>query len=186
MARLIYTAIASLDGYVADADGRFDWSMPDAEVHAFINDLERQAGTHLYGRRMYEVMAAWETMPAQPNLPPYVLDYAAIWQATEKVVYSRTLDTVHTTRTRLERAFEPEAVRRMKAAAARDLSIGGPELAAEALRAGLADECHLFLAPVVAGGGKPALPGSIHLRLDLLDERRFAGGVVHLHYRVGA
>ena len=186
MARLIYSAITSLDGYVADEHGNFDWSVPDEDVHAFVNDLERRAGTYLYGRRMYEVMAAWETMHTQPNQPPYVLDFAAIWQAAEKVVYSRTLAAVSTARTRVERAFDPEAVRRMKASAARDLTIGGPELAAVALRAGLVDECHLLLSPVVVGGGKPALPSRIRLRLDLLDERRFANGVVHLRYRVRA
>jgi dihydrofolate reductase len=186
MARLIYSAITSLDGYVADEQGNFDWSAPDEEVHAFVNDLERSAGTYLYGRRMYQVMAAWETMHTRPDQPPYILDYAAIWQAAEKVVYSRTLKAVTTAQTRLERAFDPEAVRRMKVAAARDISIGGPELAAEALRAGLVDECHLFLAPVVVGGGNPALPGHIRLNLELLDERRFANGVVHLHYRVRA
>jgi dihydrofolate reductase len=184
MARLIYSAITSLDGYAADVDGNFDWSAPDEEVHAFINDLERPVGTQLYGRRMYEVMMVWETIHSQPDMSPTMLAYAAIWQAAEKVVYSRTLDAVSTARTRLERAFDPETVRQMKAAAARDLTIGGPELAAEALREGLVDECHLFLSPVVVGGGKLALPDGIHLRLDLLDMRRFTNGVVHLHYRV--
>jgi dihydrofolate reductase len=186
MARLIYSAITSLDGYVADESGNFDWSVPDEAVHTFVNDLERQAGTYLYGRRMYEVMAAWETMRTQPGLPPFVLDYAAIWQAADKVVYSRTLAAVTTARTRIERDFAPAAIRQMKAEAARDITIGGPELAAQALWAGLVDECHLFLTPVVVGGGQPALPHHIRLSLDLLDERRFGNGVVHLHYRVRA
>jgi dihydrofolate reductase len=186
MARLIYSAIASLDGYVADEDGRFDWSAPDEEVHAFVNELERPVGTYLYGRRMYEVMAYWETALAVDDQPPVMADYANIWRSAEKVVYSRTLETPSTARTRIERAFEPEAVRTLKAAAERDLSVGGSELAAQALAARLVDECHLFLAPIVVGGGHPALPSGVRLGLELLDERRFAGGVVHLHYRVGA
>jgi dihydrofolate reductase len=186
MARLIYSAITSLDGYVTDEDGNFDWSVPDEAVHTFVNDQERRAGTYLYGRRMYQVMAAWATMHTQPDIPPYLLDYAAIWQAAEKVVYSRTLEAVTTAKTRIERAFDPEAVRRMKDGAVRDLTIGGPELAAEALRAGLVDECHFYLAPVVVGGGNPALPGHIRLNLELLDDRRFGNGVVHLQYRVRA
>jgi dihydrofolate reductase len=186
MARLIYTAIASLDGYVADEDGNFDWSEPDEAVHRFINDLERPAGTYLYGRRLYEVMAVWETMHAQPDLPPYVLDYAAIWRAAEKIVYSRTLQVAPTARTRIERVFDTEAIQRMKTTAATDLTIGGSELAAQALRAGLVDECRLFLTPVLVGGGKPALPGGIRVRLDLLDERRFGNGVIYLRYGVRA
>ena len=184
MAKLIYSAITSLDGYVADEDGTFDWAAPDAEVHAFVNDLERPVGTYLYGRRMYEVMASWETVPTDAGQPPHVgRDYAKIWQAADKVVYSRTLAEASTARTRVEGEFDPEAVRRMKASAARDLSVGGPHLAAEAFRAGLVDECHLFLNPVVVGGGNRALPDHLRLGLELLDERLFGYGVVHLHYR---
>jgi dihydrofolate reductase len=183
MAKLIYSAITSLDGYVADEDGTFDWAAPDAEVHAFVNDLERPVGTYLYGRRMYEVMAAWETVPTDAGQPPQMRDYARIWRAADKVVYSRTLAEASTARTRVEGEFDPDAVRRMKASAGRDLSVGGPHLAAEAFRAGLVDECHLFLNPVVVGGGNRALPDHLRLDLELLDERRFGNGVVHLHYR---
>ncbi len=185
MARLIYSSIASLDGYVADEDGAFGWAVPDEEVHAFVNDLERPVGTYLYGRRMYEVMAGWDTVPVDGDASPVTRDFAAIWQAAEKVVYSRTLTAVATARTRIERAFDPEAVRRMKAASQRDITVGGPELAAQALAAGLVDECHLILAPVVVGGGTPALPRA-HLALELLGERSFGNGMVHLHYRIGA
>jgi dihydrofolate reductase len=176
--------IASLDGYVADADGKFDWAVPDEEVHRFVNDLERPIGAYLYGRRMYEVMRYWET--AETASDPFTQDYAAIWQAADKIVYSRTLQAVSSARTRIERAFEPEAVRQLKAAAERDLSVGGPALAAEALKAGLVDECHLFLIPVVVGGGKRSLPDDVRLELELLDERRFGGGTVHLHYAVSS
>ena len=184
MAKLIYAAITSLDGYVADESGNFDWSMPDEEVHAFVNELERPIGTHLYGRRMYEVLSVWETAEMLHDPSPIIRDFAAIWQAAEKVVYSSTLKAVSSTRTRLERSFEPEAVRRMKAEAATDISIGGPHLAAEAFRTGLVDECHLFLNPVIVGGGNPSLPSGLFAKLELLDERRFGNGVVHLHYQV--
>jgi dihydrofolate reductase len=180
VAKLIYSAIASLDGYVADENGNFDWAAPDEEVHAFVNDLERPVGTYLYGRRMYEVMLTWETMD-DPSPP--MRDFAEIWRAADKVVYSRTLETVSSARTRIEREFEPDAVRAMKAAASADLSIGGPEIAAVALRAGLVDECHLFLTPVVIGAGNRALPDGLRLELELLDERRFGNGVVYLRYR---
>jgi dihydrofolate reductase len=181
--RLIYSAITSLDGYVADEAGRFDWSEPDEEVHSFVNDLERPAGTHLYGRRMYEVMAAWETLDTLPDQPPHMLDFARIWQGADKVVYSRTLEAPSTARTRIERDFDPEAVRRLKASAERDLLVGGSELAAHAIRAGLVDDWHLFLSPVVVGGGTRALPGGVRLDLELVDERGFGNGVVHLAYR---
>ena len=184
MGKLIYSAICSLDGYIADADGRFDWSAPDEEVHRFVNDLEREAGTHLYGRRLYEVMVAWEAPEMLADPSPVMRDYAGIWQAAEKVVYSRTLESVATARTRLERAFEPDAVRAMKAAADRDITVGGAELAGQALAAGLVDECHLLLSPVVVGGGTRALPDGVRLNLELLGERRFGNGVVHLHYGV--
>jgi dihydrofolate reductase len=190
MAKLIYTAIASLDGYTEDANGDFDWSAPDAEVHAFVNDVERPIGTYLLGRRMYEVMTFWETVDTQPaslstaDLPPVEVDFASIWQAADKIVYSSSLDEPTTTRTTLERSFEPDAVRRLKENAAADLSIGGAELAGLALRAGLVDELHLYLNPIVVGGGKAALPAGLHLDLELLDEHRFTNGVVHLHYAV--
>jgi dihydrofolate reductase len=183
MAKLIYSGITSLDGYVADEDGNFDWSEPDEEVHTFVNDLERPIGTYLYGRRMYEVMLSWETAHTVADQPAFVQDFTGIWQAADKVVYSTTLEKVSSARTRIERGFDPEAVRRMKAAAARDISVGGPDLAAHALRAGLVDECHLFVTPFVVGGGNPFLPDKVRMELELLDEHRFGNGVVHLHYR---
>jgi dihydrofolate reductase len=186
MARLVYTAITSLDGYVADADGNFDWAMPSDEVHAFVNDLERPVGTYLYGRRLYEVMVAWETMPNLAAEPAVIQDYAEIWQAADKIVYSATLEATSSARTRIERAFDPEAVRRMKASAASDINVGGPTLAATAIKAGLVDEYHLFLHPIVVGGGTQALPDHVRVTLELVDERRFDGGVVHLHYRAKA
>jgi dihydrofolate reductase len=184
MAKLIYSMIASLDGYTVDADGNFDWAAPDEEVHAFLNDLERPIGTYLYGRRMYQTMVPWESPEMLAHPSPVVHDYAQIWQAADKVVYSTTLDSVASTRTRIEPAFDGDAVRAMKAAADRDLSVGGPHLAGQALKAGLVDECRLFLAPVVVGGGTRALPDGVRLRLELIDERRFGSGVVHLNYRV--
>jgi dihydrofolate reductase len=183
MAKLIYSAIASLDGYVADEDGNFDWAAPDDEVHSFVNDLERRVGTYLYGRRMYEVMVAWETPHTFADHSPLVQDFAQIWKAAEKIVYSKTLEKVFSARTRLERDFDPEAVRQMKATARRDISVGGPELAAQAMKAGLVDEWHLYLVPIVVGGGKHSLPNDVRVQLDLLDERRFGNGTVHLHYR---
>jgi dihydrofolate reductase len=184
MARLIYSAIMSLDGYIEDPDGKFDWAAPDEEVHRFINDLERTAGTHLYGRRMYAMMAVWETDPSLAAESPDLRDFAETWQAADKIVYSRTLGAVSTARTRLEREFDPEAIRQLKAAARQDLLIGGPDLATHAFRAGLVDEVHLFLAPCVVGGGKPALPERVRLELELLAERRFGSGMVYLHYRL--
>jgi len=183
MAKLIYSGITSLDGYVADADGNFDWSVPDEEVHTFVNDLERPVGTYLYGRRMYEVMVAWETAHTLADQPPFMQDFAEIWQAADKIVYSKTLQTVSSARTRIERDFDPAAVRQMKATAGRDITVGGPDLAAQALKAGLVDEYHLFVAPIVVGGGKQFLPDAVRLKLELLDERRFGNGVVHLRYR---
>src|SRR6266536_1484677 len=185
MARLIYSAIASLDGYVADEDGDFDWAEPDEEVHTFVNDLERPVGTYLYGRRMYEVMVFWETAHTLAGQPPVIQDLAGIWQAADKIVYSRTLETVSSARTRIERDFDPEAVRELKARAGRDITVGGPDLAAQAIKAGLVDECHLFVTPIVVGGGKPSFPNGVRWRLELLDDRRFGNGVVHLHYRTG-
>jgi dihydrofolate reductase len=183
MAKLIYSAITSLDGYVADEDGNFDWAAPDDEVHSFVNDLERPVGTYLYGRRTYEVMAYWETANTLADQPPVEHDFAEIWQAAEKIVYSKTLETVSSARTRIERDFDPEAVRQIKATTGRDITVGGPDLAAQAIGAGLVDEFHLFVAPIVVGGGKQSLPNDVRLKLELLDERRFASGVVHLRYR---
>lgn len=184
MAKLIYSAITSLDGYIEDAQGKFDWAAPDEEVHAFANDIERLVGTHLYGRRMYEVMVFWETAHTVAGQPPEILDYAELWRPANKVVYSRTLKTVSSAKTRIEREFDPHAVRQMKERAGRDISVGGPELAAQAIKAGLVDEYHLFVNPVVVGGGKRALPDDVRVDLELLDERLFGSGVVHLHYRI--
>ena len=186
MAKLIYSAICSLDGYIADREGSFDWAAPDEEVHAFVNDLARSTGTHLLGRRTYELMTAWETDPSLAEQSAVMRDFAELWQAADKIVYSTTLEKVSTTRTRIERAFDPEAVRKLKAAAAADIGVGGPDLAGHAFQAGLVDECHLFVTPIVVGGGNQALPSDVRLELELVDERRFAGGVVHLRYRTSA
>ena len=184
MGKLVYSAISSLDGYVADEEGGFDWAAPDEEVHAFVNDLERPVGTYLYGRRMWEVMVAWETMPTTDDQSAATRDYAGIWRAADKVVYSSSLGSLSGARTRLEREFDPDTVRALVARSERDVSVGGPHLAASALATGLVDECHLFLNPVVVGGGTRSLPAGVRLDLDLLDEHRFGNGVVHLHYRV--
>jgi dihydrofolate reductase len=183
MARLIYSTMMSLDGYVADEDGNFDWAAPDEEVHRFVNDLERPIGTYLYGRRMYEVMAYWETAHTVADQPAFALDYAQIWQAADKIVYSRTLGNASSAKTRIERAFDPEAVRRMKSQAGSDISVGGPDLAAQAIKARLVDEVHLFIAPSVVGGGTRSLPDAVRVGFELLGERRFANGMVQLHYR---
>src|SRR5215207_4773099 len=167
MAKLIYSTIASLDGYVADTDGNFDWAAPDEEVHAFANDLARKVGTYLYGRRMYEVMRYWETAQAVTDQPPVMRDFAEIWKAADKIVYSKALETVSGEKTRIERSFDPEAVRQMKTQAERDISVGGPVLAAQALQAGLVDECHLFVTPIVVGGGKRSFPRNVRLELEL-------------------
>jgi dihydrofolate reductase len=184
VARLIYMTITSLDGYVADADGKHDWGIPDDEVFGFINDFDRPVGTYLYGRRLYEEMTGWETTP-QAGQPPLMLDFAQIWRAADKVVFSRSLEAVSTARTRIARDFDPGVVREMKANADRDITVGGPVLAAEALQAGLVDECHLIISPVVVGGGKKALPSGVRLPLELLAERRFANGAVYLRYATG-
>jgi dihydrofolate reductase len=181
MASLVYSAIASLDGYVKDEQGKFDWAALDEEVHAFVNDLERPVGTHLYGRRMYETMVYWETGDAQGAV---ARDYADIWRAAEKVVYSRTLRTVYSEKTRIERDFEAAAIKQLKESSRYDIAIGGAELAGQAIAEGLVDECHLLLGPVLVGGGKRALPAGVHAELELLDERRFRNGVVYLHYRL--
>lgn len=182
MGRLIYSAITSVDGFVEDARGSFEWAAPDEEVHAFVNEQERPIGTYLYGRRMWETMRVWDDLANFPDAAPVVRDYAEIWQAADKVVYSTTLAEVSTRRTRLEPAFDPEAVRAMVRAAEQDVSVGGPALAAQALATGIVDDVHLFISPVGVGGGKPALPADVRLRL--LDEHRFASGVLHVHYAV--
>ena len=184
VAKLIYSAITSLDGYVEDDEGNFDWAAPDEEVHAFINDLERPIGTHLYGRRMYETLAGWETEEFLGVRQPVAVEFASIWRAADKIVFSRTLEAASSARTTIVRALEPDLIRAMKASADSELSVGGPELAAQAFSAGLVDECHLFVNPIIVGGGKRALPSHVRTRLDLLDEHRFRNGVVHLHHRV--
>jgi dihydrofolate reductase len=180
MAGLMYLAIASLDGYVEDDKGKFDWAAPDEAVHAFVNDLDRPVGTHLYGRRMYETMAWWET----GDHAGVYGDYAEIWRAADKVVYSRTLESVSSARTSIERDLNPDAIRRLKESSRSDVTVGGAELAGQAIAAGLVDECQLLLGPVLVGGGKSALPSGVHAELELLDERRFQSGVVYLRYRI--
>ena len=178
---LIYAMIASLDGYVEDESGRFDWAAPDEEVHAFVNELERPIGTYLYGRRMYETMVAWETMDDEH---PVMRDFAELWRAAEKIVYSRSLESASSARTRVEHDFDAAAVRRLKESAQGDIAIGGPELAGQAIAAGLVDECHLILVPVLVGGGKRAFPDGVRVDLELLDKRRFACGAVYLRYKL--
>ena len=184
MARLIYVANVSLDGYIEDEQGRFDWTEPDDEFFAFITDLVRPVGTFLYGRRLYETMAVWETDPALAAQSELMADFANVWQAASKVVYSTTLDAASTAKTRLERTFDPASVRDMKASATCDLTVGGAHLAGHAFKAGLVDECQLFIWPVLVGGGKPALRSRTRAGLELLDERRFSGGAVYLRYRI--
>jgi dihydrofolate reductase len=184
VAKLIYSAIASLDGHVEDPGGGFEWAAPDAEVHAFVNDLERPIGTYLYGRRMYETMVYWETVGPNDDQSPATLDFAEIWRAADKIVFSRTLDSPLSPRTRIERDFDPAAIRRLKRSSGRDITVGGAELAGRAMSAGLVDEYQLFVCPVVVGGGKRALPDDLRVPLDLLDEHRFRSGVVHLRYGV--
>ena len=184
MGKLLYSALTSLDGYIEDADGSFAWAAPDPEVHAFANQLERGIGTHLYGRRMYETMAVWQTVGDGPEVHPMEAEYGELWRGLEKVVYSRSLEEVSTARTRLEGELDPEAVRRLKDESDHDLSVSGPDLAQHAFRAGLVDEVHLFVFPVIVGGGKPGLPKAVRLDLELVDQRRFANGVVHLHHRI--
>ena len=183
MARLIYSSIMSLDGYIADADGRFEWAAPDEEVHAFVNELERPVGTYLYGRGMYETMRYWETAHTLPDRNPVSLDFARIWQAAGKVVYSTTLQAPDTARTRVERDFDPVEIRKLKEAADRDLSVGGARLAAQAIAAGLVDEYQLFVVPAVVGGGTRSLPDQVRLSLVLAEEHRFGSGTVYLCYR---
>ena len=183
MANLIYSAIASLDGYVEDSDGRFEWAEPDAEVFGFVNELERPIGTYLFGRRMYETMVSWEHSPVDDGVSVVERDFALIWRATDKVVYSRTLPSVTSARTRIERDFDAADVRHLKTTAARDLAVGGANLAGQAIRSGLVDEFQLLIVPVVVGGGKSWLPGRLRFDFELLESRRFASGVVFLRYR---
>jgi dihydrofolate reductase len=182
VAKLIYSAIASLDGYVEDKSGDFEWAAPDEEVHAFINDLERPIGTYLYGRRMYQTMVYWETAPTSGDQAAAARDFAEIWQAASKIVYSRTLETPSSARTRMVRDFDPAAIRQLKESSESDITIGGAELAGAAIAAGLVDECGLFLAPIIVGGGKRALPDDVLVELELLDEHRFRSGFVYLSY----
>lgn len=184
MAKLIYIANSSLDGYTEDRDGGIDWGAPDEEYFGFINGLQRSVGTYLYGRGMYEAMVYWETAPVADQ-PPWIVEFTDLWRAADKVVFSKTLGSVSSGRTTLEREFDVEAIWRMKAGRAHDLTVGGADLAAQAFEAGLVDECHLFFWPVVLGGGKHALPRHGRLDLRLLDQRRSRQGVAHLHYRVG-
>ncbi len=184
MGMLIYVSNVSLDGFIEDERGTFDWTAPSDEVFAFITDLVRPVGTHLYGRGLYETMAVWENDPALAAQSELMADFAHVWQAADKIVYSTTLDGVSTARTRLERRFDPDSIRGMKAAASRDLTVGGANLAAHAFRAGLVDECHLFIHPVLVGRGKPSLPSDLRARLELLDERRFDSGIVYVRHRM--
>jgi dihydrofolate reductase len=184
MAMLIYSAITSLDGYIEDRAGNFDWAAPDDDVLSFLNELERPIGTYLYGRRMYETMVYWETADVPADESPATSEWAQLWRAADKVIYSRSLESTSIARSRIEREFDPDAVRAMKDTVGQDITIGGANLAAQAFRAGLVDRCQLYLTPVIVGGGKPALPGDVRLDLRLLDERRFANGVVFLDYRV--
>lgn len=184
MAKLIYVTNVSLDGYIEDAHGRFEWTAPNDEVFTFITDLVRPAGTYIYGRRLYQTMAVWETQPDLAAQSELMAEFANVWQAADKIVYSTTLDAVSTTNTRLERRFDADSVREMKASAASDLTVGGATLAAHAFNAGLVDECQLFIHPVLVGEGKPAFPRDARVQLDLLEEHRFGNGVVNLRYRI--
>ncbi len=184
MSKLIYSLSASLDGYMEDEAGKFDWGAPDEEVHTYINDQQRKIGTYLFGRRMYETMAVWDTDPSLAAMSPFTAEHAQIWRGIDKIVYSRTLESARTPRTRVERQFDPEAVRRLVASAAQDVEIGGPDLASHAFKAGLMDEVNLYVVPVIVGGGKPALPRGVFVKLELLHEHRFASGTIHLRYRV--
>jgi dihydrofolate reductase len=184
MGHLIYIANTSLDGYTEDVTGNFDWTTPEAEGFTFVTNIVRALGTHIYGRRMYQTMMVWETDPTLAAESPLRRDFAEIWQAADKIVYSKTLETVSTRRTHIERNFNPEAIRELKKTVEQDILIGGPELAAQAFQSGLIDECHLFIAPIILGGGKPSLPHAVRLELELLEERRFGNGVVYLRYRI--
>ncbi|MGH8924612.1 MAG: dihydrofolate reductase family protein [Acidimicrobiia bacterium] len=182
MANLVYLMLASVDGFVADENGNFDWAEPDEEVHAFVNDLSRSVGTHLYGRKMYDVMAVWENLPDFDTQPPVMQDFARSWQAAEKVVFSKTMQDVRTDRTRLERSFDPEKIAALKQLSSSDLSVSGPGLAAQAIGAGLVDVLHIFLAPMIVGGGNRLLPDRVRSKLELLDQRHFESGFAYVHY----
>ncbi|MGN6169575.1 MAG: dihydrofolate reductase family protein [Solirubrobacteraceae bacterium] len=184
MAKLIYSAITSLDGYIEDENGKFDWGTPDEELHALVNDLMRPIGTHLYGRRMYETMVSWERVSTGSEQPGVFRDFAEIWRAAEKRVYSRTLEAPSSQKTRIEREFDQQAIRELKSSSSHDLSMGGPALTAQAFGAKLVDECHLFLMPIAVGGGKRALPAGVRMSLELLDHRSIGNGVLHLRYGV--
>jgi dihydrofolate reductase len=184
MAKLIYSAIASLDGYIEDEQGRFEWAAPGDEVHAFVNELERPIGLYLYGRRMYETMVFWETGGSGSDQPAAMRDFADIWRAADKVVYSRTLQTVSSARTRIERDLDADEIRRLKETSGSDITVGGAELAGQAIASGVVDELHLFLVPILVGGGKPALPRNVRAQLELMEQRRFQSGVVHLRYGI--
>lgn len=184
MAKLLYVTNVSLDGYIEDEHGSFAWTQPDDAQFTFITELVRPVGTYLYGRRLYESMAVWETEPSLAATSDLFAEFARVWQAAHKVVYSTTLDAGSTKRSRIERHFDPDAVRELKTSADRDLMVGGADLAAQAFRAGLVDECHLFVAPTIVGGGKRGLPSGVRIELELLDERRFDTGIVHLHHRI--
>jgi len=186
MVKLIYFMPTSLDGFIAGETDSLDWAVPDEEISAFINDLHRPIGTYLYGRKNYETMTGWETPDVIPNLTPAMMDFGRIWQAADKIVYSKSLEAVSTPKTRLEREFEPQAVRDLKSQLPRDISVAGPNLAAQAIQAGLVDEYHLLVVPMILGGGKPVLPRNVGIKLDLMDERRFGNGWVYLHYRTRA
>jgi dihydrofolate reductase len=183
MAKLIYSMITSLDGYAEATDGGLGTGADDPEVHTFIGDLFRSVGTYLYGRRMYETMVFWETAHTDPDAPPHIVQYARDWQAAEKVVYSTTLRSVSSARTRIEPTFDPSAVRRLKAEVDADLTVDGPNLAAQAIAAGLVDEYHLFITTSVVGGGKRFFPDGVRLDLDLVEERSFNSGLIYARYR---
>jgi len=184
MVKLIYVMNTSLDGYVEDEQGGFGWTAPDKEVNGYINDLTSSVGTYLYGRKMYDAMVYWETGYTAHDLPQFLLDWARQWQAAEKIVYSRTLDEPRTARTRIERDFDPDAVRRLKTDAVRDMTVNGPDLAAHALRAGLVDEVQMFVHPVIVGGGKRFFPDGVRSDLELIEERAFRNGVIAVRYAV--
>jgi dihydrofolate reductase len=184
MAKLIYSSITSLDGYIEDQDGNFEWAAPDDQVSSFLNDLERDVGTYLNGRRMYETMVYWEQDPVVAGEPDCVRECRELWRAADKIVFSKSLDTVSATRTRLEREFDPSAIKSLKDSLVRDITVAGPDLATQALRAGLVDECQLFLTPTLVGSGKASMPSDIRLDLELLDEHRFQSGVAYLRYRI--
>jgi dihydrofolate reductase len=184
VAKLMYVSNVSLDGFIEDEHGGFEWTEPDDGQFAFVTDLVRPVGTYIYGRRLYETMAVWETEPALSAQSDLYAEFARVWQAADKIVYSSTLDAVSTGNSRLERRFDPDSIRKMKATTSRDLMVGGANIAAYAFNAGLIDECHLFICPCVVGRGKPSLPSDLRAKLELLDERRFDNGVVYVRHGI--